>query len=320
MHEGSPRDELPSIGPVLSLAARLARTVHPILIVGQPGTGKTTIARHIHRASRRPGAFVRASLASIPEELRHSELFGHVEGAFTGAKRARVGLFEAARDGTLFLDEIGVASQALQTVFLAVMDDGLVRRVGEERSRPSTARLVAATNLDLVAASRQGVFRQDLIDRFGYFVLEMPPLRARREEILPLFRRFLSEECSLLGEAPPEKLDVAVEEALAMAAWPGNLRELRSVARFVAACRDRQAASVRLADLPAAFRMRCTHLGNESRPLRTALKETGGNKTAAARQLGVSRRHLYRMLDRERSQDTAQGVTGHTGKEPTESP
>ena len=210
------------------LARRAARVAVPVLITGESGTGKERLARLVHDASpRADGPFVVINCAAIPEQLLESELFGHAAGAFTGASNERIGLFEAAHRGTLFLDEIGEVSLAMQVKLLRVLQDGQVRRVGENTARAIDARIVAATNRDLNQAIEQGDFRQDLYYRLKVVELMVPPLRERPDDILPLARHFLS--------LASERLDIAVDSLTAEAAdrlvnyrWPGNVRELEN--------------------------------------------------------------------------------------------
>jgi DNA-binding NtrC family response regulator len=181
------------IRKVLDDAECFARVGDPILILGEPGTGKTVLARHIHDLSGRPGEFVTESAGNISPGMASAWLQGHRKGAYTSAHADGMGLFEAANRGTFFLDELGSASAELQVILLHLVEGAVVRRVGDVRSRQIDVRVIAATNADLRAEVSRGAFRRDLFDRFGYMVLDMPPLAARRDEISPLAEMFLSE-------------------------------------------------------------------------------------------------------------------------------
>jgi DNA-binding NtrC family response regulator len=210
--------------PVQRMIERLAPSDLPVLILGESGVGKEIVAREIHRRSRRAEApFVDLSCAAIPDTLLESELFGHEKGAFTGADVAKAGLFEAADGGTFFLDEIGELPAALQSKLLRVLETMSFFRVGGRRKITVDVRLVAATNRDLAAESHAGHFRPDLYYRINAGTIEVPPLRERREEILPLASAFLEATNASL------RFDDEVVRCLEGYAWPGNVRELRNV-------------------------------------------------------------------------------------------
>lgn len=282
---------------------RYAPTQHPLLILGEPGTGKSLLARHLHGLSARRGAFVKESAAALPHEMEVALLGGHARGAFTGAVTDRMGLIESAHHGTFFLDELGVASHRLQQLLLQLLDDGTLRRVGELRTRPVDVRFVAATNADLQEMIEQRSFRQDLRDRFGHLVLRLPPLRERRDEILPLADSFLQRERALTGAASRPALSQEAHDALLAAPWRGNIRELESVCRF-AVLHAARGETIGLEHLPADFlatmgdvlRHRHERSVSLAARARRALEEAHGNKAAAARTLGISRQHLYRLL------------------------
>ncbi len=229
--------------PVLRLIERLAPSDLPVLVMGESGVGKELVAREIHRrSSRSEGPFVDLNCAAIPDTLLESELFGYEKGAFTGADKGRSGLLEAADGGTLFLDEIGELPSGLQVKLLRVLETMTFFRVGGRRKITVDVRLVAATNRDLAAESREGRFRADLYYRINAGTIVVPPLRERREEILVLARAFLEQAGGRLELAPE------TEKALLAYDWPGNVRELRNVIeRAALLARD---GVVRPEDLP----------------------------------------------------------------------
>jgi two-component system response regulator AtoC len=230
--------EVPPSGPVLldpamqrlfELAARVARGVIGVLVVGETGAGKEVLAEFVHRSSpRAERPLVRLNCAALTDSLVESELFGHERGAFTGAVKDRLGVLEAAAGGTVMLDEVGELSPAIQAKLLRVIEDRQVMRVGATRTRTVDVRFVAATNRDLEAEVAAGRFRRDLYFRLAGVVLEVPPLRQRPAEIEPLARAFLAEASARLG-APPPHLSAGALDALRAHRWPGNVRELRNV-------------------------------------------------------------------------------------------
>ena len=233
---------------VLELAARVAPLDTTVLVYGESGTGKEFIVRMIHDQSpRASGPFVSVNCAALTETLLESELFGHVRGAFTGAVRDKAGLFEVAGNGTLFLDEIGEVAPTVQAKLLRALQEREIRRVGAERDIKVNARVVAATNRDLRAAVAAGTFREDLYFRLGAFVITVPPLRDRREDIPPLVHEFVRRAAARM------KKDVKTVSADAMTAlmnyrWPGNVRELEhAIERAVILARG---TSIRVRELP----------------------------------------------------------------------
>jgi len=211
---------------VQATVARVAQTDSTVLVTGESGTGKELIARALHDGSRRArGPFVSVSCAALPEELLENELFGHVRGAFTGAAGARKGLLEAAQAGTFFLDEVGEAPQAIQAKLLRVLEERVIRRLGDNREVPVDIRIVAATNRDLQAAVREKKFREDLFHRLNVVRIHPPPLRERREDIPLLARHFLALHSQRLGRAL-EGFSPAALQALMGYEYPGNIREL----------------------------------------------------------------------------------------------
>ncbi|MEL7371813.1 MAG: sigma-54 dependent transcriptional regulator, partial [Myxococcota bacterium] len=207
---------------------RAARVDVPVLITGESGTGKERLAQLVHDASPRAGGpFVVVNCAAIPENLLEGELFGHAAGAFTGAGDERIGLFEAANRGTLFLDEIGEVSMATQVKLLRVLQDHRVRRLGENDHRAVDVRIVSATNRALPEAIDSGLFRQDLYYRLRVVELQLPALRERPEDILPLARHFLH-RASLRLNIDVDGLTAEAADRLTRYPWPGNVRELEN--------------------------------------------------------------------------------------------
>jgi transcriptional regulator with PAS, ATPase and Fis domain len=218
--------------------SRVAPTDAAVLVQGESGTGQELIARAIHQNSKRKdAAFIPINCGALPENLLESELFGHVKGAFTGAHQNKKGLFEEADGGTLFLDEIGEMSPPLQVKLLRVLQDFEVRRVGSNAGVKVDVRIIAATNQRLQERIREGAFREDLYYRLQVILLNLPPLRERQEEILPLVNHYL-EIYKRKFNKPIQGLSKAAEKALIEYSWPGNVRELANVVeRAVILCR-----------------------------------------------------------------------------------
>jgi two-component system, NtrC family, response regulator AlgB len=218
----------PSLRAVLDTVARTAPTDAAMLFRGESGTGKGVLARALHQQSkRRDGPFVLVNCPTLSDELLASELFGHARGAFTGAVRDQVGRVEAAAGGTLFLDEIGELPASLQAKLLRFLHEKQFERIGEARTRHADVRVVSATNRDLEADVKSGKFREDLLYRLNVVEVNVPALRDRREDILPLARHFVAFFARAMGRPRPE-LSPAAERALVDYAWPGNVRELRN--------------------------------------------------------------------------------------------
>jgi DNA-binding NtrC family response regulator/class 3 adenylate cyclase len=291
--------------------------VPTLLICGETGTGKGLLARLIHDSGPRAhGPFVEVNCAAIPESLLEAELFGFAAGAFTDAKRAKPGLFEAASGGTLFLDEIGALPLALQGKLLTAVEEKRVRRLGAVAARAVDVKRIAATQGDLLAAVDAGRFRADLYHRLAAVVLEVPPLRERGEDVILLARHFLHQYAAAHG-LPPKRLSAAAEAWLRRQSWPGNVRELsRLVERLTLLCPSEVLEPALLAQwnrvAPPAGRSqtvpslppRPTSAGDVQSPpdeparIRQALQRTAGNVTQAARLLGMSRKALRYRLQR----------------------
>ncbi|MFM0740195.1 sigma-54 dependent transcriptional regulator [Paraburkholderia xenovorans] len=218
----------PASHAVLRFVEQIGPSQAPVLILGETGTGKELVARHIHHVSKRKGAFVAVNCSAISQQLAESELFGHEAGAFTGAQGRRAGYFEEAHEGTIFLDEIGDLPAALQAKLLRVLQEGEVTRVGATRGRPIDVRVVAATNVDLEQAVLAGNFRMDLFYRINIAPVRVPPLRERPQDILPLAEHFRAHYCAQLRRAQP-MLSESAAQALLAYPWPGNIRELENV-------------------------------------------------------------------------------------------
>ncbi len=221
----------PASQRLLDYIERLAPSEAPVLIIGETGTGKELVARHIHHLSGRKGPFLAVNCGAISEQLAESELFGHEAGSFTGAVGKREGWFEAANGGTLFLDEIGDLPLPMQVKLLRVLQEREVVRIGSRKSIPVDVRLVAATNVDLDHAVSAGHFRRDLLYRLNIAQARLPPLRERPGDVLPLAEHFLRSYSQRMGNKVPA-LSAAAAEALIGYAWPGNIRELENVVHF----------------------------------------------------------------------------------------
>ncbi len=289
---------------LFAVARRVAVAQSAVLVSGETGTGKEVIAERIHRQSARgAGPFLRLNCASLPEALIESELFGHEKGAFTGADRRRTGYFEAARGGTLLLDEIGEIPPNVQAKLLRVLERRAVVRVGGTEEVTVDVRIICATNRDLRREVEAGRFRQDLYYRISTFTLEVPPLRERPTEIVLLAELFAVRIARDLG-LPQPRLGVDVLETLGGHSWPGNVRELRNTMEHAVVMasggdvrREHLPATFHPAQPPAASGIRGKVEDVERAELVAALAAEGGNRTRAAKRLGLSRRALlYKIL------------------------
>lgn len=280
---------------------QVARVDTTVLIRGETGTGKELVARAIHDAGpRAEGPFVAVNCAALNQDLAASQLFGHTKGAFTGAVSNEQGYFEAADGGTLFLDEIGDVPLDVQRQLLRVLEERAVTPVGTTTARPVDVRIVAATHRDLQAAVDADRFRADLLYRIRIARILLPPLRARRDDIPLLIRRFVDELGSTMGKAIHAVSPPAMRHLIAYD-WPGNVRELRNAIEY--ALIQVQATTLRAKDLPPEVRtaeassVPAAFPDDEAGRIRAALQHTDGNRTAAAELLGISRATLYRRLD-----------------------
>ena len=288
---------------VLELAARVAPLDTTVLVYGESGTGKEFIVRMIHDQSpRAAGPFVSINCAALTETLLESELFGHVRGAFTGAVRDKAGLFEVADHGTLFLDEIGEVAPTVQAKLLRALQEREIRRVGAERTIKVNARVVAATNRDLKAAVAAGTFREDLYFRLGAFVITVPPLRDRREDIPALVYDFVRRAAARVNK-DVNSVSAEAMTALMTYSWPGNVRELEhAIERAVIVARG---TSIRVRELPPEVsqktRPRATDdtldlQALERVTIQRALDRFHGNRRQAAEALKISTVTLWRKM------------------------
>lgn len=291
---------------LLEKARRVAELSSTVLIRGETGTGKEVIAKYIASFGPRAGKpFVTLNCAAIPDDLIESELFGHVRGAFTGAVDTKVGLFEHADGGTLFLDEAGELPLALQAKLLRAVEYGEVQPVGSLETRRVDVHVIAATNRDLRAEAAAGPFRTDLFYRLSVIEIHVPALRERREDIPYLSAHFTKESARRL-KRPITGISPAAERLLQHAAWPGNVRELRNA--IERACILSEAGIITERELGTALSAPPASPAPDTAPddrlstlqqhqIERVLEEAGGNKSQAARRLGISRRALYRRID-----------------------
>ena len=310
----------PAMIRTLELVDRAAATSLPVVIIGESGTGKELIARALHdHGPRRDGAFVAINCSAVPEPLLESELFGHVRGAFTGADRDRRGLFEVADGGTLFLDEVADTSAGMQAKLLRVLQDGMIRRVGDSKQRKVDVRIVTASQRSLAELAAAGTFREDLRFRLEVISVVVPPLRERDGDVPLLVEKLLAHMCK--GQTPP-KLTRAAMRALGQHRWPGNVRELENaLARGVAMGGD----IIDVGDLPEAvvaaaakpepqrapvgddLRLKPALTATEQAYISAAMSRAKGNQTVAARLLGLSRFGLQKKLRRLSGEESDDG-------------
>jgi DNA-binding NtrC family response regulator len=291
---------------VFETVQQVAPTRTTVLITGETGTGKELIAKALHNLSpRKNGPFIAVHAAALPSTLLESELFGHEKGAFTGAVERRIGRFELADGGTLFLDEVGELEPLMQVKLLRVLEERAFERVGGAKTLQVDVRLVAATNRNLKKLVNEGKFRDDLFYRLSVVAVDLPPLRERREDIPLLARTFLDEFSRENGKQVREVTPEALNMLLAYE-WPGNVRELRNVVEQMVVLARAERLTVR--DVPSqvrdgadltkisVVRTGMTVEEAERQLIVQALKETDGNRTQAARKIGISRRTLHRKL------------------------
>jgi transcriptional regulator with AAA-type ATPase domain len=294
---------------LMSMVRRIASYPNAVLITGETGSGKELIARAIHNLSLRSHQpWVDVNCAALPENLVESELFGYEKGAFSGADSAKPGFFELADKGTLFLDEIGELDPRVQVKLLRVLDNVSYYRLGGHKKISVDVRVVAATNRNLEEEVQAGKFRRDLYHRLSQIQLHIPPLRERKEDIIPLAELFLREQ------RPTAKFATEVTDLFKRYSWPGNVRELKNVVAKAAMTSEREV--IQLSDLP----REVLHSpqgepepapvfegdldGMERRMIEQALKRSGGDQTKAAKQLGISRRTLSRKLKAYGAEET----------------
>ncbi len=296
----------PSMKPVVEALSKVAATSASVLLLGESGTGKELAARYVHEKSpRREHPFIAINCAALTETLLESELFGHERGAFTGADQQRRGRVELADGGTFFLDEVGELAPNLQAKLLRVLEDGAFERLGGSRTFRVDVRWIAATNRDLGAQIRAGAFREDLYHRLAVFPIELPPLRARTEDLVPLACALLGVIASELGR-PGLTLDAGAEAALLRHTWPGNIRELKNMLERAAILSDGRVIGTEALWMDPVTQARAakaepvaeTLAELEKRVVLQALAEVDGNRKAAAERLGIGLRTLYDKLKR----------------------
>jgi DNA-binding NtrC family response regulator len=271
------------------MAAQVAHADVPVLITGPNGAGKEVLADIVHaNSARKDKPYVKVNAGALPDQLIEAELFGTEAGAFTGAK-ARPGRFEAADGGTLFLDEIGNLPLAGQAKLLRVLQTGEYERLGSNTTRHASVRIVAATNIPLRDAMREGRFREDLYYRLSVIELAVPALADRRDDILPLARAFLGKSGRLTGDG---------ERALLSHIWPGNVRELRNVLQRAALLAGENPINAAALNLPAVLPARSDEPVLDRATIERVLAENGHIVAQAARQLGMSRQALYRRMEK----------------------
>lgn len=314
--------ESPAMKAVMERLDDVAASDAPVLIEGESGTGKELMAKWIHQRSRRAaGPFVGINCGALPETLLETELFGHVRGAFTGAHQPKKGLFEAADGGTLFLDEVGEVSPAFQVKLLRTLQEGTVRRVGSVKETPVDVRIIAASNQDVARLVQEGRFRQDLYYRIKVVPIVLPPLRERREDILPLAHSILERLSRRMGRKVPELTDQARRRLLEHA-WPGNVRELENTLERVmifsradridagdlllelvessldvkpGEAKPQDAYSPKDLEKPESFQ-ELSLAEMERRHILAVLQRCGNNRTKAAAVLGIGTNTLWRKL------------------------
>ncbi len=300
------------VGDSRALARELARAARVVphrnarvLILGETGTGKEVLARAIHAGGpRREAPFVPVNCSALPDHLIESELFGHERGSFTDAHAAKPGLFEVADTGTLFLDEIGELPMALQAKLLRALDDRMIRRVGGTKAKAVDVRILAATNEDLSRRVREGTFREDLYFRLSSVVITLPPLRERDDDVILIAQRLL-ESLAAEHDVPVPSLSVDVKRQLRSHPWPGNVRELKNAVERALLLsppgellvEELPSPGGRTAQPGAQFPFPAPLREINSAVTHATVKWFGGNRSEAARQLGISTKRLRRLLN-----------------------
>ena len=298
----------PAMRTVMSLVERAAPTDANVLILGENGTGKELIARELHRQSNRAeNVFLSVDLGSISESLFESELFGHRKGSFTGAIDDRLGRFQAADGGTLFLDEIGNLPLHLQAKLLSALEQRMVTPVGSDKAQRIDVRLIAATNLAPAALGDERKFRPDLLFRLNTVEISLPPLRDRREDILPIAEHYLG-IFSRKYDKGPKSFSSNARKALVEDAWPGNVRALRhAIERAIILSKDKelQPADLQIGDYPQPKKAAVAAIPTvynldlmEKQTIEKALRKHGFNISKAASELGLTRASLYRRMEK----------------------
>ncbi len=281
---------------LFDMIEKVAKRESTVLLLGESGTGKELVANMIHKRSpRSSGPFIALNCAALSETLLESELFGHEKGSFTGAVKRKPGRFELAQGGTLFLDEIGEISQSMQAKLLRVLELGQFVRVGGTETLHSDARIVAATNRDLKTLMEKGTFREDLYFRLSVFPIAIPPLRERRDDIVPLAEYFLKRHGYLHGSLPPACCDL-----LKSYPFPGNVRELKNIVERAIILADGEPLSPDLLGIQADEQVAESDSGGlndaERKMIVDALNQSDGKKTLAAEKLKITRRRLYSRM------------------------
>ncbi len=303
----------PAMRDLERLVAKVAPTDSTVLVTGESGTGKGVIARQIHQHSQRmDGPFIPVNCGAIPENLMESELFGHMKGSFTGADKARKGLFLEADKGTIFLDEIGELPLALQVKLLHVIEEKTVRPVGSEQAKRADVRIIAATNRDLRQMVDDGRFREDLYFRLTVFHVHAPPLRERRPDMPQLVRFLLQRGAKRMNNGQQISVDPEVEEILATYDWPGNVREMENVIDRALILADE--GRITMADLPSQIARTAPAKNGVPIPdagdglreqvrrfecavISKAISDADGDRRVAAQKLGIGLSSLYRKLE-----------------------
>ena len=299
-----------SMEKVVGLLTKVADYKSTVLLIGESGTGKELLAKAVHQLSGRSGQFVPINCGAIPEPLLESELFGHVQGAFTDASRDKIGLVQEAHEGTLFLDEIAELPLPLQVKLLRFLQEGEIRRVGDNHPKKVHVRVVAATSANLTQMVEAGTFREDLYYRLNVVQIDVPPLRQRKEDIPRLAQHFLKIYGAELGQKDAQMTQDALQALMAYP-WPGNVRELENTIERSLVLSENgwiekdslptqitEAAKRRLSGLPDTLSIKVASRALEIELIKRALEQTNGNRTHAAKVLEISHRALlYKLKD-----------------------